>query len=163
MADTKALGVETVTRGAVPEDAIDLAVLRVRAALRAAHEPVLFARVKLAMAADAAESAPAVAQASVALDRRRVRGQAATTTMRAAIASMCERLKVRLDRAADDAVGSSRPCGLSWAGGSSRPGGAGRRVDYWTLPQPRRSAEVPSVVRHKSYVLSRLTAGEGDR
>src|SRR5258708_9839762 len=47
MSETQALQVETVTRGAVPEDAMDLAVLRVRAELRAAHEPVLFAKVKL--------------------------------------------------------------------------------------------------------------------
>ncbi len=51
MADTQTVQVQTHTHGAVPEEAMDLAVLRVRSVLRLAHEPVLFARVKLTMAA----------------------------------------------------------------------------------------------------------------
>lgn len=160
MPETQSLQVETVTRGAVPEDAIDLAVLRVRAELRAAHEPVIFARVKLA-AADAGGNRQSVAQCSVDLIRRPVRAQAVAETMRAAIEFMCERLKVRLERAAE------QDSAVSWAG----DGGPGRRLDWRLrgrlggplagLPQPRRSPEAPpGVVRHKSYALSRLTPDE---
>lgn len=149
MSGTQALQVETVTRGAVPEDAMDLAVLRVRAELRAAPEPVLFARVKLAVAADPPDGQPAVAQASVDLKGRRVRAQAAAETMRAAIELMCQKLKVRLERAAE------QDAAIGWA----EAGGPGRRP-YWRLPRPRRPVEVPSVIRHKSYGLSRLTLDE---
>lgn len=149
MSDTQALQVETVTRGAVPEDAMDLAVLKVRAELRAAREPVLFAKIKLAVAADPSAGQPAVAQASVDLNGRRVRAQAAADTMRAAIELMCQKLKVRLGRAAQQDTAAD------WA----EAGGPARRPD-WRLPHPRRSAEAPSLVRRKSYGLSRLTPDE---
>lgn len=160
MSDTQSLQVETVTRGAVPEDAMDLAVLRVRAELRAARKPVLLAKVKLAIAADAGDSRPAIAQASVDLNGRRVRAQAAEATMRAAIESMCQKLKARLARAAEQDA----------AAGQADDDGPGRRLDRY-LPQPRRPAEAapgpmrpaeaaPRVVRHKSYALSRLTPDE---
>lgn len=147
MSETQLLQVETVTRGAVPEDAMDLAVLRVRAELRAAPEPVRYVKIRLAMAADPGSGQPAVAQTSVDLNDRRVRAQAATETMRAAIELMCDKLKTRLERAAEQGAG-----GTGLAEGS----GPGRRLDL-RLPQPRRSLEAPSVVRHKSYRLSGLT------
>lgn len=151
MSDTQALQVETHTRGAVPEDAMDLAVLRVRAELRAAHEPVLFAKIKLAAATDPSAGQPALAQASVDVNGRRVRAQVAAETMRAAIELMCQKLKVRLEHAAEQ--------GIAAAVGRAEAGGPGRRPD-WRLPQPRRPAEAPSLVRHKSYGLSRLTPDE---
>jgi hypothetical protein len=155
MSDTQALQVKTVTRGAVPEDAVDLVVMRVRAQLRTAHEPVMFAKIKLATA-DAHDSQAAVAQASVDLNGRRVRAQAAAGTMRAAIEAMCERLKVRLERAAE------QDAGVSWS--EREGGGPSRRLGWrlgWCLPRPRRPAEAPrGVVRHKPYALSRLTPDE---
>lgn len=135
MSDTRAPPVEMITRGAVPEDAIDLAVLKVRSQLRTAHDPVLFARVKLETAADAGSGGPAIAQASIDLNGHRVRAQAAAESMRTAIELMCDKLSVQLDRAVQ--------------GWPSR-----------TLPQPRSPAEAPSVVTHKSYDLSRLTPDE---
>ena len=149
MSDTQALQVEMVTRGAVPEDAMDLAVVKVRAEFRAAHEPVLFAKIKLAVAADPPAGEPAVAQASVDLNGRRVRAQAAAETMRGAIELMCQKLKVRLERAAEENAA------VGWA----ETDGPGRRPD-WRLPHPRRPAEAPSLVRRKSYGLSRLTPDE---
>lgn len=99
MSGTQALAVQMVTQGAVPEDAMDLAVLRVRAELRSANEPVLFARVRLAMddyGDDADVGLPAVAQVAIDLEGRRVRAQAAADNMRTAIESMCDKLKVQL-------------------------------------------------------------------
>src|SRR6185437_3779680 len=81
MSHTQALQVETLTRGAVPEDAMDLAVLRVRAELRATPKPVRYAKIKLAMAVDPIDGEPAVAQASVDLNGRRIRAQAVAQTM----------------------------------------------------------------------------------
>ncbi len=150
MSDTQALQVQTITRGAVPEDAMDLAVLRVRAELRSAHEPVLFARVKLAMAADSDAGWPAIAQVAIDLNGRRVRAQAVAENLRAAIDLMCDKLKVQLDRAAEADVAEA---------GGADGAGPSRRVGQW-LPRPRQSAEVPSVVRHKSYGLARLTPDE---
>jgi hypothetical protein len=161
MPETQALQVETVARGAVPEDAMDLAVLRVRAELRAAREPVMFAKVKLAMT-DGRDSQVAVAQVSVDLNGRRVRAKAAAATMRAAIGLVCERLKVRLDRAAeqDAAVVPDEGGGPGQRLGGRAGGNLGGTVGAF-LPQPRRSAEAPpGVVRHKSYALSRLTLDE---
>jgi len=100
MADTRILHVQTETRGAVPEGAVDLAVHRVRSLLRAASEPVLFARVKLAMNADPAVERPAIAQVSVDLNGQLIRARAAGSTMREAVGHACDRLRIRLDRAA---------------------------------------------------------------
>ena len=93
MADTQTLQVQTHAQGAVPEDAIDLAVMRVRAVLRLAAEPVLFARVKLTMAADPAVERPAIAQANIDLNGRPVRAQAAAATMRDAIEMLSDKLQ----------------------------------------------------------------------
>src|SRR5215470_1233193 len=49
MADNQTLQVQTHAHGAVPDEAMDLAVMKARSVLRMAPEPVLFARVKLTM------------------------------------------------------------------------------------------------------------------
>ncbi len=111
MADTQRVQVQTETRGAVPEGAAGLAVHRVSSLLRAAPEPVLFARVKLIMSADPAVQRPAVAQVNVDLNGRLVRAQAAGETMRAAVEHASGRLRIRLERAARnwEAVRGGRP------------------------------------------------------
>jgi len=76
MADARTLQVQAETRGAVPEGALSFAVHRVSSLLRMASEPVLFARVKLTMAADPAVERPAVAQLNIDLNGRLIRAQA---------------------------------------------------------------------------------------
>ena len=76
MAGTRTVQVQAETRGAVPEGAVSFAVQRVSSLLKMAPEPVLFARVKLTMAADPAVERPAVAQVSVDLNGRLVRDDA---------------------------------------------------------------------------------------
>ena len=83
-----------------PKTAVSLAVHQVSSLLRVASEPVLFARVKLTMAADPAVGRPAIAQASVDLNGRLVRAQAAGGTMREAVEHACGRLRIRLEHAA---------------------------------------------------------------
>lgn len=135
MSYTQALQVETITRGAVPEDALDLAVLKVRSDLRTAHEPALFARVMLVIAED---GPAAIAQATVDLDSRRIRAHAGADSMRAAIELMCDKLRAQLVRAEH--------------GWSAWP--------VLHLPQPRRPADEPKVVRHTSYGLPRPACDE---
>lgn len=86
--------------GNVPPDAVGLATAKVASLLRTAAEPVLSARVMLAVAADPAVSRPAVAQVTVDMNGQVVRAQAAAETMRAAIEQMTSRLEVRLRRSA---------------------------------------------------------------
>src|SRR5271165_2903289 len=73
MAGTPAVQVQAETRGAVPEGAVGFAVHRVGSLLKVASEPVLFARVKLVMAADPAVECPAIAQVSAYLNGRLLR------------------------------------------------------------------------------------------
>ena len=57
MKSAHTMHVQTEVRGDVPAAAVKLAVAKIRSLLRIAPEPVLFARVTLAMAADPASSA----------------------------------------------------------------------------------------------------------
>jgi len=77
MGGSQTVQVQTETRGAVPEGTVGLAVHRVNSLLRAAPEPVLFARVKLIMSADPAVQRPAIVQVNVDLNGRLIRTQAA--------------------------------------------------------------------------------------
>jgi ribosome-associated translation inhibitor RaiA len=157
MADTQTLQVQTHAQGAVPEDAMDLAVIRVRAVLRVAPEPVLFARVKLTMAADPAVERPAIVQANIDLNGQPVRAQAVAATMRDAIEMMSDKLRVQLERAA-----------RNWArlrGGQAPRAGTTGEWRHQSAPSQRlpyfpRPLDERGVVRHKSYGLSKLTPDE---
>jgi len=155
MADTRAVQVQTETRGAVPEGAVDLAVHRVSSLLRVAPEPVLFARVKLIMSADPAVERPAIAQANVDLNGRLLRAQAAGETMREAVQHACDRLRIRLERAARnwEGVRGGRP--LPEPGEWRHQSLHAPRLPYFPRPAGERA-----VVRRKSYALTRQTPEE---
>lgn len=147
--------VQTETRGEVSAAAVGSAVEKVRSALRAAHKPVLFARVKLSMSADPAVERPAVSQVNIDLNGRLIRAQAAAETMNEAIDRMRDRLRVRLDRAARnwEAIRgrAAAPAPHEWRHQSLRT----RRRPYFPRPPEERE-----VIRHKSYALRRLTSDE---
>jgi Sigma 54 modulation/S30EA ribosomal protein C terminus len=155
MADTPTVQVQTETRGAVPEGAVDLAVHRVSSLLRIAPEPVLFARVKLIMSADPAVRRPAIVQANVDLNGRLIRAQAAGETMRAAVEHACDRLRIRLERAA-----------RNWeAARGGRPVPAPGEWRHQSLPAPRlpyypRPRGERTMTRRKSYALASETPAE---
>jgi hypothetical protein len=77
--------VMVAVRGDVPDSAVAYACAKVLAVIdRHAPEPVLFARVRLAVSADPAVARPAMVQASLDVNGRMVRAHAAATTLRAA-------------------------------------------------------------------------------
>lgn len=65
---------------------------------RHAPEPVLHARVRLALAADRAVARPAIAQANLDVNGRLVRAHAAAETPRAAADLLHDRLRAQLTR-----------------------------------------------------------------
>ena len=145
MTDMATVPVQTQTRGAVPEGAVDLAVHRVSSLLRTAPEPVLFARVKLIMSADPAVRLAAIAQVNVDLNGRLIRAQAAGKTMRAAVEHACDRLRIRLERAARnwEAVRGGRP--VPGPGQWRHQSLSAPRLPYFPRPPGERA-----VVRRKS-------------
>ena len=149
------LQMQTEARGAVPASAMELAVQKVRSLLRLAPEPVLFARVKLTMAADPAATRPAIAQANLDLGGRLIRAQATAATMPEAVERMSDRLRTRLERAARNwaAIRGGTPVPLphEWRH-QSMPS---PRMPYYPRPQGERT-----VIRHKAYTLARQTADE---
>ena len=102
MASVQIVSPHVEAHGGVPDEARELAAAKVTSLLRLASEPVLSARVTLAVSADPAVPRPAIAQATIDMNGRTVRAQAAGETMRAAIEHMAARLRVRLDRLARD-------------------------------------------------------------
>jgi hypothetical protein len=111
MTESRTPQVQAETRGAVPHGAVSFAVDRVSSLLQMASEPVLFARVKLSMAADPAVQRPAVAQVNIDLNGRLIRAQAAGVTLREAAERACDRVRIRLERAARNwaAIRGTRP------------------------------------------------------
>jgi len=96
MTEMQVVEVQTYTQGAVPEEAVELAVQRVRSLLRLAPGRVLFVRVKLALAADPAVDRPATVQATIDAGGRIIRAQAAARTLREATDLLHDRLRMRI-------------------------------------------------------------------
>jgi len=155
MADAQTVQVQAETRGPVPEGMAGFAVHRVSSLLRTASEPVLFARVKLTMAADPAVERPAIVQVSADLNGRLVRAQAAGRTMREAVEHACGRLRIRLERAARnwEAICGGRP--VPGPGEWRHQSPLAPRLPYFPRPPGERA-----VVRHKSYALAHQTPDE---
>jgi hypothetical protein len=155
MAGTRTVQVQAETRGAVPDGAASFAVRRVSSLLRKAPEPVLFARVKLTMAADPAVERPAVVQVNIDLNGRLIRAQAAGETMREATGHVCDRLRIRIQRAARNwaAIRGGQPvAGPGEWRHHSRPA---PRLPYYPRPPEERA-----IARHKSYALAHQTPDE---
>lgn len=108
MSTTQAFPVQTGVHGRVPEGAQELAADKVRSLFRHVVQPVLSARVRLTMSADPAVALPAVAQATIDVNGRIVRAEAAGQTLREAIDKMADRLRTRLDRVAHRRRAGSR-------------------------------------------------------
>jgi hypothetical protein len=155
MAATRTVQVQTETRGGVPEGAAGFAAHQVSSLLRMAPEPVLFAQVKLIMAADPAVERPAIVQISIDLNGQLVRAQAAGETMREATYRACDRLRIRIERAARNwaAIRGSQP--VSGPGEWRHQSRPAPRLPYFPRPPEERT-----VLRHKSYALAHETPDE---
>jgi len=158
MPSTQELQVQIQADGSVPEDAANLAVLRLKAVLRQAPEPVLFARVKLSVATDPAVQRPALAQANIDLNGRPIRAQATGRTMREAIERTCDRLGVQLERSARNWAAIRGRIPVDEPGEWRHLSRQSRRTER--LPSSSRPPEDRRVIRHKSYGLSRMTPDE---
>ena len=97
MSTFELLPVKAEVRGAVPEEALDLAVERVRALSHIAGGDVQFAQVKLTVARNPAVVRPAVAQVTLRARGRVIRVSAVGATLREAIADVSDRLRSRLE------------------------------------------------------------------
>ena len=113
---------------------------------------MLFARVKLTMAANPAVERPAVAQASLDLNGRLIRAQATGADMREAVNLMSDRLRMRVQRAVRNwaAIRGGKPVPLphEWR--------------HQSMPTPRmpyfpRPPEERKVIRRKAYMPARQT------
>lgn len=143
------------TSGDVPGTDLDYARAKVSAALRHAHDPVLFVRAKLALLRDPAVAHPALVQVNVNLNGRLVRVQAAARTLREATDAAQSRLRLRLDRAAGnwEAIRGRRPVPHphEWRHESVRERPP---MSLDLAPEQRK------VVRRKTYGLRRMTVDE---
>jgi ribosome-associated translation inhibitor RaiA len=153
MNTVQTMPVQVEAHGRVPDGMRELAAAKTGSLLRFASEPVLSARVTLAVSADPAVPRPAVAQATIDLNGRIVRAQAAGETMRAAIEHMAARLRVRLDRSARDwaARRGTLPVPGEWR--------------HQSIPAHRpvcspRSAAARAVIRRPGYAPRSLTPEE---
>src|SRR5664279_1445879 len=100
MPDERAVSVQA--HGAVTTDEVEYARAKVETALPFAHGPILSVRVRLTRHGDPAVDRPAVAQVNVNLNGRLVRVQASRPTLSEAVDEIRDRLRDRLQRAAND-------------------------------------------------------------
>jgi len=138
--------VRVETHGRVPDGSAELAEAKVSSLLQAAAEPVLSARVTLAVAADPAVTRPAVAQATIDLNGRVVRAQAAGQTMRAAIEQMADRLQGQLGRAARNWAALRGTIPVAEPGEWRHQAIPAHRPPYFPRPAGQRA-----VIGHASY------------
>jgi len=155
MSAAYAAQVRVETRGMVPDGSAELAEAKVGALVQAAPEPVLSARVTLAMAADPAVARPAVARATIDMNGRVQRAQAARETMRAAIEQMACRLKARLGRAARNWAALRGTIPSAEPGEWRHQAIPARRRSYFPRPADQRT-----FVSHVSYAARPETPDE---
>jgi len=147
--------VAVLTRDRVTDRDVDQALEAIATSLRRVDDPVLFARVKLAMAGDPARERPATAQVSVDIDGDLVRAQVAAETMRDAINLLQRRLDDKLEQRAE------RLEFLRTRGPGGEPG-VWRRGDLPTQRPPYfdRPPEERQLVRQKTLAMDELTVDE---
>lgn len=133
------------TRGPVRQGAVEHARQAVADLTRLAHEPVLFARVKLTAPPSPDPKRPYTAQANLDVNGRLIRAQAAELSMYQALDELEDRLRTRLRRTA-------RHWGELRGRHSPR-----REVPLPILPRPEHE---PGIVRRKTLGDYRVTPDE---
>jgi len=143
-AQTAQLRVET--HGEVPPWAIGIAKEKVTSALGTAAEPILSARVMLAMAPDPAVARPVIVQATVDMNGQVIRAQATGRTAREAIGHLATRLRVRLGRAGRNWAAARGATTTGQPGEWRQRSVPGHRPPYFPRPDEQRL-----VLRRASY------------
>jgi ribosome-associated translation inhibitor RaiA len=147
--------VQVEAHGRVPDGMRELAAAKAASQFRFASEPVLSARVTLAVSADPAVPRPAVAQATIDLNGRTIRAQAAGETMRAAIEHMAARLRIRLARSARDWSARRGTLPVPEPGEWRHQSIRAHRPGYFPRPAAARA-----VIRRRGYAPRSLTPEE---
>jgi ribosome-associated translation inhibitor RaiA len=147
--------VQVEAHGRVPGEMRELAAAKVGSLLRFASEPVLSARVTLGVSADPAVQRPAVAQATIDLNGRIVRAQAAGETMRPAVEHMAARLRIRLDRSARDWAARRGTLPVPEPGEWRHQSIPAHRPAYFGRP-----ADARALIRRPGYAAHSLTPEE---
>jgi ribosome-associated translation inhibitor RaiA len=111
---------------------------------RYAHQPVLYARVRLSSHADPAVARPVVAQANLDVNGRLVRAQVEGETAREAVDRLEARLRHRLEHIAE-----------RWGGKRHNASQHPHRPSYFPRPADQRR-----IVRRKSFTLGARTVDE---
>jgi ribosome-associated translation inhibitor RaiA len=138
------------TRGPVRRGAVEHARQAVAELGRLAHEPVLFARVKLTAPAGDNPKQPYTAQANLDVNGRMIRAQAAEPSMYQALDRLEDRLRVRLRRTA-----------RHWGELRGRYSPERRTSTLPVLPRPPREPDPErEIVRRKTLAPHRATPDE---
>jgi ribosome-associated translation inhibitor RaiA len=145
----------TLTRGEIGADAVSYARRRLGQLLKRMEAPLLFARVKLSIAADPATARPAMAQASVGVNGRIVRAQVAAHEMHEAIDLLQRRLASKLRRTAQRSETLRRRAGRSEPGEWRHGDLPTDRPDHFDRPVEERQ-----LVRHKAFAATEQTIDE---
>lgn len=146
---------DAVTKGDVGAEPVSYARQRLLALTDLVGEPILFARVKLAVAADPARSRPALAQATLDVNGRLVRAHVAARDLHEAIDLLQQRLRNKLQHLAEHRK-AERHLDEPPEPGEWRHGDLPTvRPDYFDRPIEERE-----LVRHKAFIPDELTADE---
>jgi ribosome-associated translation inhibitor RaiA len=146
----------SVTSGDVGADAVSYSRRRLGQLLKRIEPAPRFAQVKLSVAADPATAHPAMAQASLGVNGRIVRAQAAANEMQEAIGLLQRRLASKLRRTAQrSGTLRRRRAGRADPGEWRRGEVPGDRPDYFDRPVEERQ-----LVRHKAFAATAQTVEE---
>ena len=154
--ETGPVRLSVATSGEVSDEAVDYASQRVAQVARSVEEPILFARVKLEMAADPARARPAMAQALLDVNGRVVRAQVAAHELHEAVDLLQRRLRDRIEHRSEHLEAlrrhpPGRPEGGEWRHGDL----ATVRPEHFDRPVEERQ-----LVRHKPFVAAEQTMEE---
>jgi hypothetical protein len=150
-----AVPIEVSVQGDVDHGAVDYARQRLESVIERIDEPVLFARLKLTLAADPARKRPALAQASVDVDGHMLRAHVAAHELREAADLLQRRLLDQLGQHASHRRALRRRSGVPEPGEWRHGDFAEERPDYYDRPVEERQ-----LVRHKTFALEDLTPDE---
>lgn len=147
--------IETSVHGAIGGGEMAYARTRMAAVIDRISEPVLFARLRLTLAADPAQPRPAMAQATIDVDGEPIRAHVAAHEIREAADLLQRRLLDKLEHRAAHRRALRRR-GSETEPGEWRHGDAPTaRPQYFDRPVEERQ-----LVRHKTFTLDELTPDE---